>query len=334
MAREKVFEFWSVDVKPVVSHAVEPIYPDAAQEADLTGNVFLKFKVNVDGSVSDVNVLKGNVVFEKPAIDAASQYRFIPARHDGKPVAVWMTHRIKFQPPRPNAGRPAEKTDAGADKVYEFWDVDIKPVVTHSVQPIYPEWARFSGGMTGSVHVKFKVNEDGSVRDVRPLKGQSVFIKPAIDAISQYRFKPAEHEGEPVAVWMTHRISFQPPEPKAATDGENVFDLRTVDEKPVVVHAVQPIYPDVSKEAGLVGQVALKFKVGVDGTVNNVDAFVLKGGEDFRKPAIEAITRFLYKPAEHEGKPVAVWMTHHFTFTPPEPQDEASPQKSDPVDGN
>lgn len=318
---QKTLEFWSVDEKPVVSHAVEPIYPDAARKARLTGNVFLKFKVNVDGSVSDVNVIKGNVVFKKPAIDAASQYRFIPAKHDGKPVAVWMTHRIKFNLPKQEAGRPEDQTDVQAETTFEIWDVDIKPVVTHSAQPIYPELARLTGGRTGSVHVKFIVNENGSVSDVRPLKGQSIFIKPAIDAISQYRFKPAEYENEPVAVWMTHRINFQPPEPKATIDGENVFDLRTVDKTPVVVHAVQPIYPDVSKEAGLVGQVALKFKVGVDGTVSNVDAFVLKGGEDFRKPAIEAITRFLYKPAEHEGKPVAVWITHHFTFTPPEPGD-------------
>ena len=326
---DNVLEFWSVDVKPVLTNPVEPVYPDKARKAGVTGNVFLKFVVNVDGTVSHINVIKGKADFHKAAIDAISQCRFTPAEHDGKPVPVWMTQRISFKPRKPKSVPPPQRGDAKAETGFDSGEVDAKPVITHSVQPIYPEWARFSGGRTGSVHVKFKVNEDGSVSDVRPLKGQSIFIKPAIDAISQYRFEPAEHNGEPVAVWMTHRISFQPPEPKAAIDGDNVFDLRTVDEKAVVVHAVQPIYPDLSKDAGLVGQVALKFKVGVDGTVSNVDAFVFQGGEDFRKPAIKAISQFLYKPAEHEGKPVPVWMTHHFTFTPPEPQDDTDHRTGD-----
>ena len=338
---DNVLEFWSVDVKPVLTNPVGPVYPDKARKAGLVGNVFLRFVVNVNGTVSHINVMKGKAIFHEAAIDAISQCRFTPAEHEGKPVPVWMTQRISFQLPKPKSVPPPEKGDAEAEKAFEIWEVDVKPVVTHSVQPIYPEWARFSGGRTGTVYVKFKVNEDGSVSDVRPLKGQSIFIKPATDAISQYRFKPAEHEGEAVAVWMTHRISFKPPKPKASATsdpgeavGEKVFEIGSVDVKPGVIHSVQPVYPDVAKKAGLAGDVALKFKVNVDGSVSNVDAFVLKGGEIFRKPAIDAVRQFLYNPAEHEGKPVAVWMAHHFAFAPPEHQDETAPDSRDPAVGN
>ena len=334
---DNVLEFWSVDVKPVLTNPVGSVYPDKARKAGLAGNVFLRFVVNVNGTVSHINVLKGNAIFHEAAINAISQCRFTPAEHDGKPVPVWMTHRISFKLPKPKSVPPPEKGDAEAEKAFEIWEVDAKPVVTHSVQPIYPEWARFSGGRTGTVFVKFKVNEDGSVSDVRPLKGQSIFIKPATDAISQYRFKPAEHAGEPVAVWMTHRISFRPPKPKAVTTadpgevgGEKVFEIRSVDARPVVIHSVQPVYPDMAKRVGLAGDVALKFKVNVDGSVSDVDAFVLKGGEIFRKPAIEAVIQFLYNPAVYEGKPVAVRMTHHFTFAPLEHQDATGPNPSDP----
>ena len=331
---DNVLEFWSVDVKPVLTNPVAPVYPDKARKAGLVGNVFLKFVANVNGTVSHINVIKGKAIFHEAAIDAISQCRFTPAEHEGKPVPVWMTQRISFQLPKPKSVPPPQTGDAEAETGFDAGEVDVKPVVTHSVQPIYPEWARFTGGRTGSVHIKFKVNEDGSVSDVRPLKGQSVFIRPAIDAISQYRFKPAEHEGEPVAVWMTHRLTFQPPKPKIATTadtdevgGQNVFEIRSVDARPVVVHSVQPVYPDMAKRAGLAGDVALKFKVNVDGSVSDVDAFVLKGGELFRKPAIEAIAQFLYKPAVYEGKPVAVRMTHHFAFARLESQDDTAPNK-------
>ncbi|MYH46789.1 MAG: energy transducer TonB [Gammaproteobacteria bacterium] len=59
--------------------------------------VFLKFMVNVDGSVSDVRVLKGPEVFHQAAIDAISQYRFEPAEHNSKPIAVWMTQPVTFR---------------------------------------------------------------------------------------------------------------------------------------------------------------------------------------------------------------------------------------------
>ena len=292
----------------------------------MDGEVHLKYIVNVDSSVSDVTVLKGPEVFHRAATDAVLQWRFKPAEHKGKVVPVSMLAPIGFSPE--------------PDKGFDVWSVDVKPVLTNRVEPIYPDKARKTGLM-GNVFLKFKVNEDGSVSDVRALKGRSVFVKPAIDAISQYRFKPAEHEGKPVAVWVTHRIILKPPKPKAVAtadsgdaDSDKVLEIRSVDAKPVVIHSVQPVYPNITKKAGLAGSVVLKFKVNVDGSVSDVDAFVLKGGEIFRKPAIEAVRQFLYKPAEHEGKPVAVWMTQHFTFAPPEHQDDTAPDPSDPRVGN
>ena len=116
----RVFEFWEADVKPVDlnSHSVRPNYPDSAKEAGLTGSVFLKFKINVNGSVSDVQVLKGNAIFSEPAIDAVSRYRYIPAKHHGKPVPVWNTLRIAFAPPEPQDEASSEKSDRSADGIH------------------------------------------------------------------------------------------------------------------------------------------------------------------------------------------------------------------------
>ena len=42
--------------------------------------MILKFKVNVDSSVSNVTVMKGPQVFHQAATDAALQMRFGPAK--------------------------------------------------------------------------------------------------------------------------------------------------------------------------------------------------------------------------------------------------------------
>ncbi len=333
---DNVLEFWSADVKPVLKSHVESVYPERARKAGEVGNVFLRFVVNVDGTTSYIKVMKGKAVFHEDAIIAVSKFRFTPAEHEGKPVPVWMTHVIRFGRPKPKAMPPPDPSNADGEKVFDISSVDVKPIVIHSVPPVYPEWARFTGGDKGVVNLTFKVNVDGSVTDVRVLNGRSVFVKSAVDAISQFRFKPAEREGGPVAVWMTHRMSFNPPKPKATSSpaaGEKVLEFQSVDAKPVVIHSVQPVYPEMANNAGREGSVAVKYKVNVDGTVSDVDAFVLKGGEIFRKPALDAVKQFLYKPTEHDGEAVAVRMTHHFAFAPSENQDEAATDSSG-VEGN
>lgn len=350
---EKGFEFGAVvDVKPIIIQFVPPVYPDVAQKAAPEANVFLKFKVNVDGSVSDVRVLgvrvKGIIregwqtddTFRRPAIDAISKYRFIPAQHEGESVPVWMTHQISFKLPKHGAALTIEKSDPGGDRVYEFWDVDEKPVVMHAVAPAYPDKA-LKAGLSGNVFLKFKVNLDGSVSDVSNLRGQVIFVKPAIDAISQFRFKPAERKGKPVAVWMTQAIKFTPTEPEAVPDTDNivvsdnqVFKISDVDVVPVQLNLndIRPDYPDAAIEAGLTGRVILKFKINVDGSVNDVN--VLEGDEVFRKPAIDAVTKFKYKPAERDGKPVPVWMTMPIKFALPEDQEDTVPETVEPGVGN
>lgn len=350
---EKGFEFGAVvDVKPIIIQFVPPVYPDVAQKAAPEVNVFLKFRVNVDGLVSDVRVLgvrvKGVIregwqtddTFRRPAIDAISKYRFIPAEHEGKAVPVWMTHQISFKLPKQKAAPPSDRSDFGGDEVFEFWDVDVKPILMRSVAPVYPDEAK-KAGLSGNVFLKFKVNVDGTVSDVRDLRGQEIFVKPAIDAISQFRFKTAERKGKPVAVWMTQAIKFLPTKPEAVPDTDNivvsdnpVFEISDVHVMPVHLNLndVGPDYPDIAKKAGLTGRVILRYKIDVDGSVSDVQ--VLEGDEIFRKPAIDAVKRFRYKPAERDGKPVPVWMTMPFKFVLPEHQDDAVPKTVEPSVGN
>jgi TonB family protein len=72
-------------------------YPPAARRAKLGGLVTLEGIVDVDGTVRDVRVVQSpHPVFDKPAMEAFLQYRYEPARLNGRPVKHRVTVEIKF----------------------------------------------------------------------------------------------------------------------------------------------------------------------------------------------------------------------------------------------
>ena len=93
------------------------------------------------------------------------------------------------------------------EEVLEFFMVEEKPTIVKNVSPVYPEIAR-KAGLSGRVFVRFKVGRDGRVHEVQILKGEEIFRQAAIDAVSQFVFKPAMQNDKPVAVWMSQAIKF------------------------------------------------------------------------------------------------------------------------------
>jgi TonB family protein len=109
-ADETSIPFSEVEVKPtfqgddpnafavwVNSHLV---YPEAAVEAGTQGRMVLSFVVDTDGSVTDVQILRGL----SPELDAEAlrvmnscTEKWTPGMQDGKPVKVTYTMPIVFQ---------------------------------------------------------------------------------------------------------------------------------------------------------------------------------------------------------------------------------------------
>jgi periplasmic protein TonB len=84
-----------------------------------------------------------------------------------------------------------------------------KPVVLYSVEPEFSEEAR-KAKFSGNVEVYLWVDENGSpshIRVVRPI-GMGLDEK-AIDAVRQYKFKPAMKDGKPVKVDLYIDVNFQ-----------------------------------------------------------------------------------------------------------------------------
>lgn len=85
-------------MEKLVTHRVDPDYPEAARPAKLEGVVILDVVVGKDGSVVNVRPVGGPDVFYKAAADALRWWRFEPYRIEGKPVTVETTVAVEFNP--------------------------------------------------------------------------------------------------------------------------------------------------------------------------------------------------------------------------------------------
>jgi periplasmic protein TonB len=108
-------------------------------------------------------------------------------------------------------------------------------------------------------------------------------------------------------------VDLPPPPPPGGDDmEEEVLEFFMVEEKPTITKNVRPKYPEIARKAGLSGRVFVRFKVGRDGRVSEVQ--VLKGEEIFRQAAVDAVLQFVFKPAMQNDKPVNVWMSQVIRF--------------------
>lgn len=85
-----------------------------------------------------------------------------------------------------------------------------------------------------------------------------------------------------------------------------------VSEMPVPLSEVRPVYPKEAKDKQIEGSVAMDVLIDDKGKVRL--ASVIEGSEIFRASALEAMKKFLFRPAKVDGKPVAVRIRYSIKF--------------------
>ena len=75
---------------------VEPVYPEIAKRAGVSGVVILEAVIDPNGNVTDVNVLRSIPLLDEAAMDAVRQWKYQPALLNGVPVPVVMTVTVNF----------------------------------------------------------------------------------------------------------------------------------------------------------------------------------------------------------------------------------------------
>ena len=201
-------------------------YPQAAKDKNISGRVFVGFIVEKDGSVSTVKVLRGigggcdeeavRVIKEMP--------KWKPGMQKGKPVRVNYMMPIFFklddgQPAKSVKKEKANNPDMTPDKNGVYQIVEEMPKFPGgedalmdyvSKNVVYPKEAQ-EKGISGRVFVGFIVEKDGSVSDVKVLRGIGGGCdEEAVRVISGLpKWKPGKQEGKPVRVSYQMPINFK-----------------------------------------------------------------------------------------------------------------------------
>ena len=74
--------------------------------------------------------------------------------------------------------------------------------------PAYPQEARAAGKM-GTVVLKVVINADGSVAEVKVLRGEEPFVSAAVEAVKTWKYTPAHYKGQAITVYRIIQIPFK-----------------------------------------------------------------------------------------------------------------------------
>jgi TonB family protein len=189
---------------------VEAEYSPEAKAARFSGVVLVNLVVDQQGLPQNVHVLRSvGLGLDAKAIEAVKQYRFRPAMEHNKPVPVALNVEVNFQSDsKPDAiERPGGAAIAGARVTLP--DGASAPVLIHSVYPEFTEEAR-KAKLMGVVLVNMTVDQQGRPQNVHVLRGVGHGLDAkAVEAVKQYRFKPAMKDNKPVEEALNVEVNFQ-----------------------------------------------------------------------------------------------------------------------------
>lgn len=125
-----------------------------------------------------------------------------PVRPIAGPEAVTLAKPL----PSPSSSLPAESVE----QPLTVADDVMAPELLEKVQPVYPPDARQARAQ-GRVILQATIDTEGSVTDLQILRQVDGFPSlsvAAMDAVRQWKYKPALRDGVPVRVYFTIVVSF------------------------------------------------------------------------------------------------------------------------------
>jgi protein TonB len=104
------------------------------------------------------------------------------------------------------------------------------------------------------------------------------------------------------------------PETRTGLAGIEVFDISKLDQAPVAKFQARPVFPFEMRRQGISGEVQVDFIVDTNGDVRNAFA-VHASFRDFEAPAVQAVSKWKFRPGRKNGHAVFTHMQVPIVFT-------------------
>ncbi|MGB7849013.1 MAG: TonB family protein [Candidatus Acidiferrum sp.] len=82
---------------PQLTKSVEPVYPLAAKQQNISGNVQIDALIDASGNVGATKILSGPPLLQRAALDAVKQWKYTPALLSGQPISMHLTLTVEFR---------------------------------------------------------------------------------------------------------------------------------------------------------------------------------------------------------------------------------------------
>ncbi len=227
--------------------------------------------------------------------------------------------------PAPGLARSSQDLAPPGEVLMPGWSVTM-PKVSKQVLPQHPEAAG-----SGAIDLEVIVGTDGSVVHVRVANSADsipALAQAALDAIRQWKFKPAVTNGHKVGALVLVRMQFAesrtPGKPGAVSatvgklpDRDDVIDARQPvpaalparspgAQPAMLLRRVEPAYTPAAMRARIQGDVEMDIVILADGTVGS--ARILKSLDPtlgLDQEALVTASHWLFRPVTVNGQPVA-----------------------------
>jgi|HubBroStandDraft_6_1064221.scaffolds.fasta_scaffold471013_2 protein TonB len=139
-------------------------------------------------------------------LEPAGEPPGIPGGIEIGPSNIYAPEAVKPLPPpeKPGLEEPKRVQQAGAVTVSK--GAQLAKLI-HQVKPIYPPLAK-AARISGTVQLLAVIAKDGTVHNLQTLSGNPLLVRAALDAVSQWVYRPTLLNNEPVEVTAPIEVNF------------------------------------------------------------------------------------------------------------------------------
>jgi len=193
---------------PVLIEYYPPFYPISDRMRGAEGRVLVGLFVTETGLVESPTILSSTVpAYSEEVLKAAAQWRFLPARAEGKavrfPVRIPVTFASEYGSAGMDRSSPLVRIKVSGDTYYSVDDNGRFSPANGDVVPltrVEPAFTLPEGVKELRVTLKIRVDEQGRVLNPEVADSSGTdFDKAALKAIQYWQFLPKLKNGKPVA---------------------------------------------------------------------------------------------------------------------------------------